>query len=61
MSAKEYLICKSDDVNQLANVVDMYMTKGWKPTGGICAVNTGYGAIEFYQAMVNHVIPESGD
>jgi hypothetical protein len=55
--AMEYNIIVKTSPGELANAVDHELKAGWKPTGGVCAVqekdNSGTGShLLFFQAMI---------
>jgi hypothetical protein len=48
-----YVILESDDTLRLTAEVSRYMTKGWKPLGGVsCYYNASNESIRYVQALV---------
>lgn len=46
----EYTILKANDVDSLIELVNLYITKGWVPQGGVSIAIDHYAY--FYQAMI---------
>ncbi|MDV3537954.1 hypothetical protein CMU94_02305 [Elizabethkingia anophelis] len=43
----EYKVISNSNLNELEKEINDYLTKGWKPQGGVCLVS-----FSFYQAIV---------